>query len=430
ISAWVRPESFSQNDGRIITKATGTGSNDHFWMLSTISSEGDYVLRFRLKTDDGQDTTTLIAAGGALAVDVWTHAAAIWDGSSMVIYKDGVEVGREVKGGTAVATNPNLAIAIGNHLTGTTGNRAWDGMIDDVRVYNKALTVAELEQVIRGDTARAWGPSPSQGSTPDIVGALPLSWSAGDNATEHDVYFGTDRDAVANADATDTTGIYRGRQAAASFSPDEVEMGGGPYYWRIDEVAADGAITTGSVWRFTVVDYIIVDDFESYNDIPEGEPGSNLVYLTWIDGFDNPNANGSTIGYVTGASMESGEVHGGRLSAPMGYNNTTASLSEVTRTFVSTQDWGSHGVTVLSLWFFGYSSNTSGQLYVKINGVQVDYDGAATDLSVPQWHRWDIDLTTVGTNLQSVTSLAIGVQGFGAIGTLLLDDIVLYRSTP
>jgi hypothetical protein len=426
LSAWVRPESFSQNDGRIITKATGTGENDHLWMLSTIASGGEYVLRFRLKTDDGQDTTTLIAAGGALAVDEWTHTAAIWDGSSMVIYKDGVEVGREVKGGTAVATNPDLAIAIGNHLTGTTGSRAWDGMIDDVRVYDKALTVAELEQVMRGDTSRAWGPSPSQGSTPDILGALPLTWSAGDSATQHDVYFGTDRDAVANADATDTTGIYRGRQAATGFSPDEVEMGGGPYYWRIDEVAAGGAITTGSVWRFTVADYIIVDDFESYNDIPAGEPGSNLVYATWIDGYDNPNANGSTMGYITGASMESGEVHGGSQSAPMSYNNGTAGISEVTRAFTPSQDWRSHGVTTLTLWFFGYSANMTGQLYVKINGVQVNYDGAATDLSVSQWHRWDLDLATVGMNLQSVTSLAIGVQGSGAIGTLLLDDIRLY----
>jgi hypothetical protein len=82
LAAWVRPESFSQNDGRIITKASGTGSNDHLWMLSTVASGPDYTLRFRLKTDDGQDTTTLIAAGGPLAVDEWTHTAATWDGSS------------------------------------------------------------------------------------------------------------------------------------------------------------------------------------------------------------------------------------------------------------------------------------------------------------------------------------------------------------
>jgi len=125
--------------------------------------------------------------------------------------------------------------------------------------------------------------------------------------------------------------------------------------------------------------------------------------------------------------MESGEVHSGRLSAPMGYNNATAGLSEVTRTFSPTQDWTANGIKTLTLWFYGYSANSSGQLYVKINGVPVNYDGAATDLSVSQWHRWDIDLATVGTNLQSVTSLTVGIQGSGAIGTLLLDDIALYQ---
>ncbi len=431
LGAWIKPESFSQNDGRIITKASGTSGNDHYWMLSTISSEGNYALRFRLKTDDGQDTTTLIAASGLLAVDEWAHSAAIWDGASMVIYKDGVEVGREVKGGTAVATNPNLAIAIGNHLSGTTGNRAWDGMIDDVRVYNKALTADEIKLAMRGDTKRAWNPSPPPGSTPDIISALPLTWSAGDNATMHDVYFGTDRDTVANADASDTTGIYRGQQAAAAYSPAEVEFAGGPYYWRIDEVAADGTIVKGTVWRFSVADYILIDDFESYNDIPSGEPGSNLVYERWIDGFENPAANGSTIGYVSGASMETDTVHGGNKSVPFQFSNTTAGISEVTLDFTTPQDWTAHGITTLSLWFYGASSNVPGQLYVKVNGVQVDYTGATTDLNLPQWQQWPIDLATVvGTNLQSVTSFAVGVQGSGANGVLLLDDITLHRSMP
>jgi hypothetical protein len=41
---------------------------------------------------------------------------------------------------------------------------------------------------------------------------------------------------------------------------------------------------------------------------------------------------------------------------------------------------------------------------------------------------WNLDLASVGANLQSVTSLAIGVEGSGAAGLLLLDDIGLYKS--
>ena len=52
---------------------------------------------------------------------------------------------------------------------------------------------------------------------------------------------------------------------------------------------------------------------------------------------------------------------------------------------------------------------------------------SAIDLSLKlRWQSWNIDLATINTNLGSVTSLAIGVQGPGATGTLLLDDIRLY----
>ncbi|UCF14845.1 MAG: hypothetical protein JSW59_15660 [Phycisphaerales bacterium] len=120
-------------------------------------------------------------------------------------------------------------------------------------------------------------------------------------------------------------------------------------------------------------------------------------------------------------------VHSGQQSAPVEYNNTgTAALSEVTRTFTPAQDWTANSVQVLTLWFFGDPANTPGQFYIKINGVQINYTGAADDLSQAQWHQWDIDLATVGTNLQNISSMTIGVQGIGATGTVLLDDIRLY----
>jgi len=68
LAGWIRPESFAINDGRIITKANEWGENDHWWMLSTISSGAEIRLRFRLKTQ-GQTTTTLIAGSGSLVTD-------------------------------------------------------------------------------------------------------------------------------------------------------------------------------------------------------------------------------------------------------------------------------------------------------------------------------------------------------------------------
>ena len=128
-------------------------------------------------------------------------------------------------------------------------------------------------------------------------------------------------------------------------------------------------------------------------------------------------------------TMETATVQGGNQSAPVEYNNIGAVLSEVTR-MLDSQNWTENGIQMLSLWFYGDPANVPGQLYVKINGVQVDCDGDSANLGQALLQVWNIDLTSVGANLQSVTSLAIGVQGSGATGTLLLDDIALYRSAP
>jgi len=449
LAAWVKPESFSQNDGRIITKATGTAENDHFWMLSTVASGGQFVLRFRLKTNDGQNTTTLIATQGTLAVGQWTHAAATWDGTSMVLYKDGVEVGRVAKAGTAVTANATLGISIGNHLAGTTGNRAWDGLIDDVRVYNKALSTAELSQAMRGDVFVAWAPAPARDARVELDKALPLSWSRGDKAVQHDVYFGTSKDAVANADASDTTGVYRGRQSASSYTPPEgVEWGGGPYYWRIDEVNNDGTISPGRIWSFTVADFVLVDDFERY------DVGQNQIWWAWKDGLgyaahDNQpaypgNGTGSAIGDDTTPSYtEETIVHGGGKSMPFSYDNNQQGKSKYSAgdlALTSVRDWTADGVAELSLWFRGDAANAAERMYVALNGTATVYHDNPNVTQTTAWTEWVIPLQTFagqGVNLANVTSITIGIGTKGnttppgGAGKMYFDDIRLYRpATP
>jgi hypothetical protein len=241
-------------------------------------------------------------------------------------------------------------------------NAPFVGLIDDVRIYDKALTQEDIQLVMRIDPLLAWNASPANGAIVDIDNAMPLTWSPGDMASQHDVYFGTDKDAVANADSSDTTGIYRASQAGTSFTPSEgVEWGGGPYYWRVDENNTDGTVTEGRIWSFTVADFILIDDFESY------DANDNQIWYAWHDGLGygapgtDPyfagNGTGAAVGDETTASYtEETIVNGGGQSMPLSYDNNKqgfAKYSETELALTAPRDWAKHDLAELSLWFHG-----------------------------------------------------------------------------
>ena len=117
IMTWIKIDDFDHSDARIISKATGTADSDHYWMLSTINYAGHMRLRFRLKTDSS-GTDVLYASSGDLSTNRWTLVAAVYDGSTMKLYKDGVLVGSRSKSGT-ISTNPAVRVAIGNNPSGS-----------------------------------------------------------------------------------------------------------------------------------------------------------------------------------------------------------------------------------------------------------------------------------------------------------------------
>jgi hypothetical protein len=253
-----------------------------------------------------------------------------------------------------------------------------------------------------------------------------LTWRAGREAGQHKVYLSADEQAVIAGTAPVATA------AAASHGPLSLDLDS-TYYWRVDEV--NGVDTwRGDIWSFTTQAYRVVDDFESYNDIDPPDPQSHRIFETWTDGYGT-TTNGALVGNELPPYAESrpGRTHGGRQSVPVVYNNTVASLSEVT---VNTSklaigaDWSKGATQRLSLWFYGDPNNAAERMYVKVNGVKAIYEG---NLTTATWQEWVIDLTALGVNLSNVTTLAIGFERAGAAGgtgKVLLDDIRLYPPPP
>jgi hypothetical protein len=215
-----------------------------------------------------------------------------------------------------------------------------------------------IPSVVLSPVVRAALISPANGAV-DVSQNPRLSWVAAATDAKHDLYVGDDPDAVAQA-TTATGGIYKGQLDVATMVLENLEAGK-TYYWRVDEAIAGDPQSPikGNVWSFTTSKYLVLDDFENYNDIDEGEPESDRIYLTWLDGFDSPT-NGSTIGYpnpdfLAGEHIvETGFVNGGLQSGPMLYDNTgTARFSEAILPVTSHSDWTASGVDSLVLWYRG-----------------------------------------------------------------------------
>lgn len=145
LAAWIYLDTATVNDGRIITKAYGTAELDHIWMLSTFDDGS--ALRLRSRVMAGGVTTTLIAPTGEIDLGRWHHTAMTYDGSMMQLYLDGVVVGSKQHDAEGpVDTAPAAEVWIGDSPP-TAGIKPIDGRIDDVAVFERALTVEEIKQL-------------------------------------------------------------------------------------------------------------------------------------------------------------------------------------------------------------------------------------------------------------------------------------------
>ncbi|MFB0553257.1 MAG: sugar-binding protein [Phycisphaerae bacterium] len=263
-------------------------------------------------------------------------------------------------------------------------------------------------------------PNPTNGAE-DVSQTPVLTWVPGVFADTHEVFFGTDPAALELKGS--------GNLGEEDYEPGQLEWNT-TYYWRVDE--ANNADTdspwTGPLWSFTTANFLIVDDFESYNDLDPTDPDSNRIFNAWIDGYDDPT-NGSLVGYDNPPFAEQTIVHGGNQSMPMSYDNAVGK-SEATLTLTSNRDWTVNGVNTLTIWFRGDIGNAAENLYVALNGnARVDNDNpdAAT---LTSWTPWNIDLQAFadqGVNLANVNSITLGLSSVtGGTGMMYFDDIRLY----
>jgi hypothetical protein len=271
---------------------------------------------------------------------------------------------------------------------------------------------------------------PAKG-TVDIFQTPVLTWIPNVFAASHEIYFGSDAEAVKNADTSSPE--YKGTRNVGTENYEAGELDwNATYYWRIDEVnnSNPNSPWKGNIWSFTTANFLVIDDFENYNDLNPDDPNSNRIFNAWIDGFDNPAMNGSIVGNANPPFAEQTIVHSGLQSMPLAYDNAVGK-SEATLTLTSNRDWTVNGVSTLTIWFRGSSSNAAENLYVALNDSAMVNNDNPNAAKQGTWTKWNIDLQAFagqGINLTNVNSITIGLGNranptTGGAGIMYFDDI-------
>jgi hypothetical protein len=239
VSMWIKSNVTNTDKGFLIC-SDPAGSDDIVTMRydkAGASYSGTDVMKMGLTSTGGEQQ---LESSSGVQVTEWQHVAMTWSsGQPIRFYINGVEdtpSGRHDGMVGTITGNSKLIIGKGGKDDGA--DEGWDGMIDDVRIYNIALSAAEIAAFVA--PPEAWAPSPADGAT-EVAKTVTLGWLSGSTAASHDVYFGDS-----------SPPAFIGNQAETSYSPGSLDKSK-TYYWRIDEVEADGTTKyEGGVWSFTV----------------------------------------------------------------------------------------------------------------------------------------------------------------------------------
>jgi len=249
VSAWVKWEGLNGNWQGMAGKSFQYGQRR--WIFQLRDSDG--FIQWGGSDADGLDVWSDVAP----AIGDWQHVAGTSDGSYAKVFINGQLVGEGPSGFTPdSAVDANVTLGFGEDRDDY--DESFNGAMDEIYIYSRALSdnqILDLSFGIAPSFNKADSPDPANGAFHNDTWAS-LSWTPGETAVSHDVYFGENLDDVKNG----TGDTFRGNQGMAfsvvgfpGYPYPEGLVPGTTYYWRVDEIEADGVTKhEGNVWSFSI----------------------------------------------------------------------------------------------------------------------------------------------------------------------------------
>jgi fibronectin type 3 domain-containing protein len=256
---------------------------------TTIMKENGGSMAYGLYANGGDGSTKVPAgeivsggfrlAGGtsALALDTWTHIATTYDGTTLRVFVNGVQAGQLAHTGSIVTSTGALRIG---------GNNVWgewfQGDLDEIRIYNRALTAAQVQADMNVSITAPDTVPPSAPGTLTAAGGLgqaSLSWGAAtDNVAvaKYNVYRST------STGFTPATSNRVAQPTGTSYT--DTGLTAGTYYYRVAAEDAAGNVGPAGAERSATVTADTTAPSTPAN--LASTPSAGQVGLTWSASTD------------------------------------------------------------------------------------------------------------------------------------------------
>jgi len=249
VAMWIKSDVINTDRG-FIDGEEPEGSDDVICMRydsagATYGGDDVFKMGITVAIDDVNTSTQQLESSSLVQTTDWQHAAMTWSSGQVIkFYINGVEdipAGAD-PGATGTITGVTKLI-IGKGPKDEGAAAGWDGLIDDVKIFDYALTASEI--VRAAAPPEAWSPNPSDGTVldPSDYVQFEVTWKSGADAAQHLVYWGTSPGSL--------TLVATKPRAEPNYAPPggiEFET---TYYWQI--VETNNPSWPGPIWSFSTV---------------------------------------------------------------------------------------------------------------------------------------------------------------------------------